>query len=107
MKIGIVVSTNDPEVVWNAFRFGNAALKENHAVKVFLINKGVEAECIEDENFNVTEQLRSFVENEGEILACGSCLKVRQKKGSGGCSISTMKDLLKLVEESDKLLTFG
>ena len=107
MKIGIVVSTNDPEVVWNAFRFGNVTLKENHAVKVFLINKDVEAECIQNENFNVTEQLRSFVENKGEILACGSCLKVRQKEGSGVCLISTMKDLLRLVEESDKLLTFG
>jgi uncharacterized protein involved in oxidation of intracellular sulfur len=107
MKIGIVISTNDPEEVWNAFRFGNVALKENHAVKVFLINKGVEAECIQNENFNVTEQLRAFIENKGEILACGSCLKVRQKEGSGVCPISTMKDLLKLVEESDKLLTFG
>jgi uncharacterized protein involved in oxidation of intracellular sulfur len=107
MKIGIVVSTNDPEVVWNAFRFGNVALKENHVVKVFLVNKGVEAECVKDEKFNVTEQLRLFAENEGEILACGSCLKVRQKEGSGVCLISTMKDLLRLVEESDKLLTFG
>ena len=107
MKIGIVLSTKDPEVCWNAFRFGNVALKENDAVKVFLINKGVEAECIKDEKFNVTEQLRSFVESKGEILACGSCLKVRQKESSGVCSISPIKDLLKLVEESDKLLTFG
>ena len=45
-KIGIVLSTNDPEEVWNAFRFGNVALKENHAVRVFLVNKGVEAEDI-------------------------------------------------------------
>jgi uncharacterized protein involved in oxidation of intracellular sulfur len=107
MKIGIVISTNDPEVVWNAFRFGNVALKENHAVRVFLINKGVEAECIQNENFNVTEQLRAFVKNKGEILACGSCLKVRQKESSKVCPISTMKDLLRLAEESDKLLTFG
>jgi hypothetical protein len=32
MKIGIVISTNDPESVWNAFRFGNVALKASHAV---------------------------------------------------------------------------
>ena len=46
MKIGIVISTNDPEKVWNAFRFGNVAVKANHEVKVFLINKGVDAENI-------------------------------------------------------------
>jgi len=107
MKIGIIVSTNDSEVVWNAFRLGNVGLKEKHAVKVFLINKGVEVECIKDEKFNVAEQTLSFVENKGEILACGSCLKVRQKEGSDVCPISTMKDLLKLVEDSDKILTFG
>jgi uncharacterized protein involved in oxidation of intracellular sulfur len=107
MKIDIVISTNDPEALWNAFRFGAVSLKENHAVKVFLINKVVEAECIQNENFNATEQLRSFVENKGEILVCGSCLKVRQKEGSGVCPISTVKDSLRLIEESDKLLTFG
>ena len=107
MKIGIVIGTNDPEVVWNAFRLGNIALKENHSVKVFLINKGVEAECIKDEKFNVGEQLRSFIKNKGELLACGTCLKARQKEGSEVCPISTMKDLLQLVGESDKLLTFG
>jgi uncharacterized protein involved in oxidation of intracellular sulfur len=44
MKIAFVLSTNDPEEVWNAFRFGNVALKGNHAVRVFSVNKGVEAE---------------------------------------------------------------
>ncbi|MGD6853026.1 MAG: DsrE family protein [Candidatus Bathyarchaeia archaeon] len=107
MKIGIVIGTNDPEVIWNALRLGNAALKENHSVKVFLINKGVEAECIKDEKFNVAEQLRSFIESKGELLACGTCLKARQKESSEVCPISTMKDLLRLVGESDKLLTFG
>lgn len=106
MKIGNVISTNDPETVWNAFRLGNVALKENHSVKVFLINKGVEAEDIKSEKFNVIEQFHLFIESKGEVLACGTCLKARQKEG-GVCPISTMKDLLRLVEESDKLLTFG
>lgn len=107
MKIGIVISTNEPEVVWNAFRFGNISLKANHGVKVFLINKGVEIEGIEDEKHNVKEQTNLFLQSKGQILACGTCLKARDKKGSTVCPISTMKDLLKLVEESDKVLTFG
>jgi uncharacterized protein involved in oxidation of intracellular sulfur len=47
------------------------------------------------------------MENKGEILACGTCLKARQKEETAACPISTMKDLLKLTEESDKILTFG
>jgi len=107
MKLGIVISTNDAEEVWNAFKLGNVALKENHAVKVFLVNKGVEAEDIKSEKFNVKEQMASFIENKGELLACGTCVKARLKEGSNYCPIATMADLLKLVEESDKVLTFG
>jgi uncharacterized protein involved in oxidation of intracellular sulfur len=107
MKIGIVLSTNDPEEVWNAFRFGNVSLKKNHSVKVFLVNKGVEAEDVKSERFPVTEQLQSFVENKGEILACGTCMKAWLKEESNFCPIATMKDLLEIVEWSERLLTFG
>lgn len=107
MKIGIVLSTNDPEEVWNAFRFGNVALKENHQVRIFLVNKGVEAEDIKSERFPVREQLQSFVENKGELLACGTCMKNRQKEKSDFCPIATMNDMLKIVQWSDRLVSFG
>lgn len=107
MKFGIVLGTKEPEKAWNAFRFAVTALKTNHDVKVFLINEGVEAENIKDEKYNVKEQIDSFIKNKGQILACGTCLKSRQKEGANICPISTMEDLLKLVEESDKILTFG
>lgn len=107
MKIGIIISTSEPEVVWNAFRFGNTSLKANHEVKVFLINNGVEVESIKDEKHNVEEQICSFIKNRGQILACGTCLKSRQKEGSDVCPISSMTELLKLVEESDRVLTFS
>ena len=107
MKIGIILSTNDTEEVWNAFRFGNVALKENYEVKVFLVNRGVEAEDIKSERFNVREQLQTFIENNGKLLACGTCMKNRQKEESTFCPIATMKDMLEIVEWSDKLVTFG
>ena len=107
LKIGIVISTNDPETVWNAFRLGNVALKASHTVKVFLVNKGVEAEDIKSEKFNVKEQIAAFIGDKGELLACGTCMKARLKESSNYCPIATMKDLLTIAEESDKILTFG
>jgi uncharacterized protein involved in oxidation of intracellular sulfur len=74
---------------------------------VFLVNRGVEVEDIKSEKFDLKEQINSFMENKGEILACGTCLKARQKEETDVCPISTMKDLLKLTEESDRILTFG
>ncbi len=102
MKIGIIINTNEPETVWNAFRFGVTSLLMEHEVKVFLLGKGVESESIQDKKFNVQEQIGLFVEHKGQIFACGTCLKIRQMKGSEVCPISTMHDMLHIVEESDK-----
>jgi len=51
MKIGIIIYSNDPETVWNAFRFGNFALKENDEVKIFLLANEVECESITTDKF--------------------------------------------------------
>ena len=106
MKIGIVIYSEDPETVWNAFRFGNFALKEGDDAKVFLLAKGVECESLNTDKFNVTEQMRSFVDDGGKIFACGICLKIRQSEGSETCPLSTMKELYTIVKESDKVVTF-
>lgn len=107
MIIGIIINTNEPEAVWNAFRFGTTSLLNDHKVKIFLLGRGVESENIRNEKFNVQDQIKLFVENNGKIFACGTCLKTRQMEGSEFCPISTMRDMLHIVEESDKILTFG
>lgn len=105
MKIGIIISQDDPETVWNGFRFGNFSLSKGHKVKVFLIGKGVDCADIQDEKYNVKEQTRKFLDANGKIFACGTCLKARQKEGSEICPISTMQDLMNIVEESDRIIT--
>ena len=105
MNIGIIISNTEPELVWNALRFANTALLEDHPVKIFLLGKGVEIESIKDEKFNVQEQLERFNELTGQMLACGTCIKSRHMKFEV-CPISTMKDMLKLVTESDRVVTF-
>jgi uncharacterized protein involved in oxidation of intracellular sulfur len=105
MKTGLIISNTDPEVVWNALRFANTTILEGHQVKIFLLGAGVEIEGIRSEKFNVQEQLQKFNELSGTMLACGTCIKSRQMQFAI-CPISTMKDMLKIVEESDKVLTF-
>jgi sulfur relay (sulfurtransferase) complex TusBCD TusD component (DsrE family) len=105
MKIGVIISNTDSELVWNALRFANTAILEGHYVKIFLLGAGIEIERIKSEKFNVQEQLKKFNELSGTMLACGTCIKSRQMQFAV-CPISTMKDMLKIVEESDKVLTF-
>ena len=106
MKLGIIIYSNDAETVWNAFRLGVFSLKQKDEVRVFLLGKGVECESIDTDKFKVTEQIKQFIDNAGCILACGSCLKVRNSQGSETCPLSTMKDLYDIIKESDKVLTF-
>lgn len=105
MKIGIIINTNDPETVWNAFRFALASLLSDHDVKVFLIGGGVECEDI-DGKYKIQDMIKEFMENNGKIFACGTCLKMRHR-GIDVCPISTIHDMLHIVEESDKVLVFG
>lgn len=106
MKIGIVIYSGDSETVWNAFRFGNFALKEGDEVRVFLLAKGVECESLDTEKFKITEQMRAFIGSSGEIFACGSCLKIRQSEGSETCPLSTMKDMHEIIKWAEKVITF-
>ena len=50
--------------------------------------------------------LSAFLSSSGRLLACGTCLKARQQEG-GVCPISTMSDLLEMISDSDKVVTFG
>lgn len=106
MKIGIVLETNEPEKAWNGVRFGNAALKQGHEVKLFLMSAGVEIESITHEKYNAKRQLEEFTENYGVVLACGTCLKSRNQSETDVCPISTMIDCVNMVEWADKTVTF-
>lgn len=107
MKIGLVVSTNEPELAWNAFRYGVKAIESGHSVKAFLLGRGVECEEIHDDRYDVKKLMNEFVGNGGKMQACGTCLKIRKKGGSELCPVSTMQDMVDLTVESDRVLTFG
>jgi len=108
MKLGMILQSNKPEHIWNTFRLGITSLKAGHQVEIFLMSEGSELDTIPDtKDFDISKKVLEFKELKGEIYACGSCLKVRGKEESSVCPVSTMSDLLKMVENSDKVLVFG
>ncbi len=107
MKIGILLSSNDPETSWNAFRFANTARDAGNDVRVFLMGKGVEAVALRDAAFDVGKQIHRFRTKGGEVLACGTCLKLRKQDAGSSCSPSTMRTFLDIVVSVDRLVSFG
>ena len=107
MKYLLIINTTETETVWNAFRFGSAALSRGHEVNVFLLGSAVEIQNIGDEKFDVHKLLLRFDELGGVALSCGTCLRIREMDAAALCPMSTMDDLVRLTEESDRVLTFG
>ena len=106
MKLAIILETKELEKAWNAIRFAVTAKKQGHEVKLFLMGEAVECEGLTHEKFNVDEQLKTFVAEGGEILACGTCLKSRQLSSTEACPISTMVDCVEMVVWADRTVTF-
>jgi uncharacterized protein involved in oxidation of intracellular sulfur len=105
MKMGLLIYTTDAEALWNGFRLGVFALKAGDKVRAFLFARGVECENHTAEPFNVKQMMQTFVDEGGEILACGTCLKLRNSHGTELCPLSTMKDLHELILDSDKVVS--
>ena len=106
MKLGIIIYSTDAEVVYNAFRLANFSLKEKDDVRLFLLASGVEYGELHSEKFPIIDLAQSFIDNEGQILACSTSLKLRKKDSSELCPLSTMKDLYELIRDCDKTVTF-
>jgi uncharacterized protein involved in oxidation of intracellular sulfur len=107
MKYLLIINSTDTETVWNAFRFGSAAISRGHEASAFLLGPAVEIESIGDERFDVQKLLLRFDELGGVILSCGTCLRLREMDAAAMCPISTMDDLVRLTEEADRVVTFG
>lgn len=107
MELGIILETNDPERVWNAFRLANTALDAGHDVRTFLLGDGVEAPDVETEKFNPHGVMVQYTRKGGELLACGTCLDSRDLEPDDLRPRSTMGDCLAIVEDADRLLTVG
>jgi len=108
MKLGIILQSNNPEHIWNTLRLANASLKAGSSVQIFLFSEGVEVEDIEDtDKFDISKKIEEFKSLNGAIYACETCLELRSKTESKICPVTTMTELVKMIEESDKVLVFG
>ncbi|MDD4847337.1 MAG: DsrE family protein [Bacteroidales bacterium] len=105
-KVGIVISSNDVETVWNVLRLANYSMQQGDSVSIFLLGKGVELDSLVTVETKLAEQTDKFLDNGGSILGCGTCLKSRNNNEPQFCTMSSMADLYALIKKNDKVLTF-
>jgi len=69
MKILIILTSNDPEIKWNAVRFGNYLLNEGEDVTLFLNGPGVDLYAGDSAQFPLAEQAKLFALSDGVLAA--------------------------------------
>jgi uncharacterized protein involved in oxidation of intracellular sulfur len=69
MQILIVLSSQDPEIKWNAVRFGNFLLNEGDEVTIFLNGSAVDLLSGDSQQFPIAEQAKLFTLSEGVLAA--------------------------------------
>ena len=81
MKLAMVISQTNPELVFNAFRLANFSRKEGDEVKVFLLAEGVELDRINNPIFDVRGQAGSFLQAGGRSSLAGRASSCATRKG--------------------------
>src|SRR3989338_1492233 len=107
MKLGIILSTNNTETNWNAFRLANFAITKGDSVSVFLGGEGVEYGQASSSRFNIRQQVERFLQSDNaKIVACGTCMAIRKQGSTQECPEGGIEDLYRLVSDNDKVVTF-
>ncbi len=69
MQILIILSSNVPEIKWNAVRFGNFLLEQGEEVAIFLNGPGVDLYEGDCPAFPIAEQAKLFALSDGVLEA--------------------------------------
>lgn len=98
---------------WRALRFAGAALAEDMAVRVHLLDEGVEVgkreHQVPEGAVNLKELLGELIEYGLEVRACGMALTdcgIDESAMIDGIKKGSMKALASWVKTSDHVLTF-
>lgn len=104
--LGIVISSGDPETVWNALRLAIVSESKGDKVAIFVINKAVDVFINGDTKFDVFKLSRELVSKNVDIYTCATCAKRRNTENVNMCTITSMEDLYVIVKNSKIVLTF-
>ena len=69
MQFTMIVSNDDPEIMWNAFRFANLMLNQMDDVFLFLNGPAVDYQKGDCAQFPLAELAKTFALSEGVLRA--------------------------------------
>ena len=104
--LGIVIYSSDEETVWNALRLATYSQSKGDSVVIFLIGKGIDPFMKDTNSFDIKPLQFKFLSNGGQIIACGTCAKLRGTDEIKMCTIASITDLYEIIRRSKKTISF-
>jgi hypothetical protein len=104
--LGIILSTNDAETIWNALRLAIYSQEQGDTVSIFVLGKALDVYINDTSKYKINELSLKFFTNGGYIYACATCAKQRNTENVPSCTVTSIKDLYLIVKRSKKVLTF-
>jgi uncharacterized protein involved in oxidation of intracellular sulfur len=68
MHLGLILSSNDPDILWNALRFANFSLEKGEDVTILLNSHAVDYHKVDSPQYKLEELFKTFALSEGRIL---------------------------------------
>ena len=68
MKVGVIISNNEPEILFNGVRFANFCLDQGDDVTLFFNARAVEYHKVDTPPYKIEELVKTFVSSEGVLL---------------------------------------
>lgn len=68
MQVTLLISSPEPEVMWNALRLANVMVGKGDGVTVSLNGPAVDWQGADSDRFNIREQVRTLAAAGGQVL---------------------------------------
>ncbi len=106
---------DNTDVTWNGLRLAETLRKNNHEIRIFLMNDSVDMArdvCKPPQGYDqdLSQMLKDLIANGVTVKVCGTCVArcgiYKNHPYFQGAQKSTMGELAEWVIDSDKVLTF-
>jgi uncharacterized protein involved in oxidation of intracellular sulfur len=100
------------DVAWNALRLADKALDAGMAVRLFLINDGVDVARPRERGqieFDLAAMLQDLAGKGAEVRLCSTCIQrcgITSSETIAEAQVAGMDDLVEWVGSSEKVLSF-
>ncbi|MBI4362607.1 MAG: DsrE family protein [Euryarchaeota archaeon] len=105
-RVAVLLSTSRVGRVHRALRDGNEEVRRGRAVKMFVIGDGLELAGLRSPKYDIPGELQEFIDTDGRVYTCGTCIGLRTTDGRDGCILSSISDLVAIVRDADRVVVY-